>query len=65
MNYKGVRLVKINEDIPILSIHGRPNGIKYANNEKCLFDLNCDLAIHNIRCEMSWYCWLIIKWVVW
>ena len=53
MNYKGVRLVKINEDIPILSIHGRPNGIKYAYNEKCLFDLNCNLEIHNIRCEMS------------
>jgi hypothetical protein len=27
--------------------------------------LNCNLEIHNIRCEMSWYCWLIIKWVMW
>ena len=54
MNYKGVRLVKINEeDMPILSIYGWPKGIKYAYNEKCLFDLNCNLEIHNIRCEMS------------
>jgi hypothetical protein len=34
MNYKGVRLVKNNEeDIPILNTHDRLRGIKYAYNE--------------------------------